>query len=94
MYRDGSYTGSVANAYYGYVQVKAIISGGALTALQILQYPNDRSTSRFINGQALPALEQEAIRAQTANVDTVSGASDTSGAFRQSLGAALVQAKT
>jgi len=92
-YKDGSFTGVVADAYYGYVQVKAIISGGSLTDVQILQFPNDRSTSRFINGQALPMLTQEAITAQTANVDTVSGASDTSAAFRQSLGAALAQAK-
>ena len=93
-YRDGSYTGVVADAYYGYIQVQAVISGGALTDVQILQYPNDRSTSRFINGQALPKLTQEAITIQTANVDTISGASDTSGAFRKSLSAALVQAKT
>lgn len=91
-YHNGSYTGSVANAYYGYVQVKAVVSGGKLSAVQILQYPNDRSTSRFINSQALPVLEQEAITIQGATVDSVSGASDTSGAFRESLGTALAQA--
>ncbi|HVW71895.1 MAG TPA: FMN-binding protein [Candidatus Paceibacterota bacterium] len=91
-YADGSYTGTAANAYYGYVQVKAVISGGKLTAVDILQYPNDRSTSRYINSQALPYLEQEAIAAQSANINTISGASDTSAAFKESLSAALAQA--
>jgi uncharacterized protein with FMN-binding domain len=92
-YRDGSYIGSVADAYYGNVQVKAIISGGKLTDVQVLQYPNDRDTSIQINHQALPYLKQEAIKAQSANVNTISGASDTSGAFRESLGVALAAAK-
>ncbi|HTR18501.1 MAG TPA: FMN-binding protein [Candidatus Paceibacterota bacterium] len=93
-YIDGSYTGSVADAYYGNVQVQATVSGGKLIDVTFLQYPNDRGTSRYINGQAMPLLVQEAIQAQSANVSGVSGASDTSAAFRQSLGAALAQAKT
>jgi uncharacterized protein with FMN-binding domain len=92
-YIDGFYTGSVADAYYGYVQVKAIISGGKITDVQFLNYPQDRSTSREINSQAMPYLTQEAIQAQSANVDTVSGATETSRAFRESLSSALAQAK-
>lgn len=92
-YKDGSYTGSVADAYYGNIQVKAIISGGKIVDVQFLQYPNDRGTSIEINSQAMPFLKQEAIAAQSANVDTVSGASDSSMAFRQSLADALSQAK-
>lgn len=92
-YADGTYTGSTADAYYGYVQVKATIQGGKLTAVDFLQYPSDRSTSRYINSQAMPLLQQEAISAQSANVSGVSGATDTSMAFIQSLGNALAQAK-
>jgi uncharacterized protein with FMN-binding domain len=73
--------------------VRATISGGKLTDVQFLSYPNDRSTSRRINSVAMPYLTQEAIQAQSASVATVSGASDTSAAFRQSLGNALSQAK-
>ncbi len=69
------------------------MSGGKLTNVQILQSPNDRSTSRYINSQALPYLVQEAIQAQSARVNTISGASDTSAAFRESLGVALAAAK-
>lgn len=93
-YKDGQYTGSVADAYYGNVQVQVTIAGGKLTKVNFLQYPSDRSTSRAINSQAVPYLQQEAIQAQSAQVDTVSGATYTSEAFVQSLGSALSQAKS
>jgi uncharacterized protein with FMN-binding domain len=92
-YKDGVFTGSVADAYYGLVQVKATIKNGLIADVTFLQYPNDRSTSRYINSQAMPMLTQEAIQAQSANVDIISGASATSGAFQQSLGDALALAK-
>lgn len=92
-YADGTYVGTSANAYYGMVQVQAAISGGKLTGVTFLSYPSDRSTSRYINAQAMPYLTQEALQVQGANVDIVSGATDTSLAFRQSLASALAQAK-
>lgn len=91
-YKNGTYTGTIADAYYGFVQVQAIVSGGQITDVRFLQYPNDNGTSRSINSQAMPYLIQEAIQAQSANVNTVSGASATSGAFQQSLQSALAQA--
>jgi uncharacterized protein with FMN-binding domain len=93
LYADGSYTGSPADAYYGIVQVKVIVTNGKIADVQFLQYPSDRSTSRYINGQAMPMLTQEAITAQSANVNGVSGATATSGAFIQSLASALALAK-
>jgi uncharacterized protein with FMN-binding domain len=93
-YTDGQYTGSVADAYYGNIQVEVTISGGKLTDVSFLQYPSDRSYSRYVNGQAMPYLKAEAIAAQSANVDIVSGATDSSQAFQQSLASALAQAKT
>lgn len=92
-YKDGSYTGSVADAYYGNVQVKAVISGGKLSDVVFLSYPNDRQNSVRINTYATPLLKSEAISAQSANVDAVSGASFTSKAFKESLSSALLQAK-
>jgi uncharacterized protein with FMN-binding domain len=91
-FKDGSYTGTVANAYYGNVQVEATISGGKLTAVKFLQYPNTHSTSVIINQQAMPYLQQEAIQAQSSKVQLISGATFTSMAFSQSLAAALSQA--
>lgn len=92
-FKDGQFTGDVADAFYGNVQVKAVISGGRITDVQFLQYPNDRETSIMINSQAMPLLTQEAIRAQSAQVDGVSGATQTSRAFVESLQSALNQAK-
>lgn len=93
LYTDGAYTGSAADAYYGLVQVKATVAGGKLTNVSFLQYPSDRSTSVMINRQAMPVLAQEAITAQSAKVDGVSGASYTSTGFQQSLASALAKAK-
>ena len=92
-YRNGSYTGPSVDAYYGNVQVRAIISGGKITDVQFLDYPHDRSTSVRINTRATPILRSEAIAAQNANVDGVSGASATSAAYQESLAGALAQAK-
>lgn len=93
MYKDGSYSGSVEDAFYGYVQVAAVITNGKLTDVLFLQYPNDNRTSIYINSQALPLLKQEAVSAQSANVDIISGASQTSPAFSKSLENALAKAK-
>jgi uncharacterized protein with FMN-binding domain len=92
-FRDGAYTGTRADAYYGLVQVRAHVQGGRLTSVEILSYPSDRRTSRSINGYALPLLEREVVRAQEANVDVVSGATLTAVAYERSLDAALKQAE-
>ncbi|OGH92097.1 MAG: hypothetical protein A2534_02745 [Candidatus Magasanikbacteria bacterium RIFOXYD2_FULL_39_9] len=92
-YRDGKYLGVSADAYYGRVQVAAIIEGGYIIHIQFLDFPQEQDTSKAINGMAVPILEQEAIAAQSAEVDIVSGATQTSKAFKQSLASALIQAK-
>lgn len=92
-FRDGTYTGSIENAYYGEVQVEATITGGELVAVTVLDFPQDRRTSRRINNYALPVLEEEVIAAQTARVDLVTGATLTSRAYRASLDTALRQAE-
>ena len=60
--------------------------------MQFLEYPNHRDRSVEINNYAMPQLTSEAISAQSAQVDVISGATDTSEAFMQSLGDALSQA--
>ncbi|GGF36122.1 hypothetical protein GCM10011321_28930 [Youhaiella tibetensis] len=92
-YRDGTYQGPVTDAYYGNMQVQATIQNGQLTGVDVLQYPNDRRTSRYINSQALPMLEQEVISAHSANVNLITGATLTSQAYVRSLQGALDQAR-
>ncbi len=92
-YKDGTYTGPQVDAFYGIVQVQAVIQNGKIATVQFLQYPNDRMTSVRINNVAVPYLQQEALQAQSANVDLISGATLTSEGFVQSLQPALDQAK-
>lgn len=93
-YKDGSYTGVSADASYGNVQVAAIISGGKLIDVNVLDYPSSHSDSVAINQQALPMLKQEAVQAQNPNnIQIISGATFTSEAFIQSLSSALNQAR-
>ncbi len=93
-YVNGTYTGDAANAYWGDVQVQVSVSGGKIADVQFVQYPSDHSTSVYINDQAMPILKSEAIQAQSAQVNGVSGASYTSAAFQESLASALSQAKS
>lgn len=90
---DGTYVGTQEDAYYGQVKVQITISAHQVVAVKVLDYPQDRRTSRSINSRALPILRQEAVAAATtANIDVVSGATLTSGAYIQSLRSALRQA--
>jgi uncharacterized protein with FMN-binding domain len=91
-YKDGTYTGSAADAFYGNVQVQTTVKSGKIVDVNFLSYPNDRGNSIRINNVAMPLLKQEAIQNQNANVDVVSGATATSQAFVQSLSSALSQA--
>jgi uncharacterized protein with FMN-binding domain len=94
-YKNGTFTGDSADASYGNVQVAAIISGGKLVDVTVLQYPNSHDTSVAINQQALPMLKQEAIQAQDPNnIQIISGATFTSQAFIQSLTTALNKAQS
>ena len=94
LYKDGEYVGDITDAYYGNVQVKVTVQDGKITDVLFLDYPQDRETSQMINSQAIPILRTETIQAQSSNVDVVSGATETSGAFIKSLESALVKART
>lgn len=64
-----------------------------ITAVRIPVYPDHTDRSVFINQQALPILIQETIQAQSSAIDMVSGATDTTEAFQQSLQSAILKAK-
>ena len=93
-YRDGQYTGTLADAYYGNVQVGVVVTGGKLAEVTFLKYPDQQQNSTRLNQDAIPHLNHEAIAVQSANVDSVTGASLTSAAFVESLSAALEQARS
>jgi uncharacterized protein with FMN-binding domain len=92
-YKDGVYAGDVVDVFYGNVQIQATVQNGKISDVKFLQSPSDRRTSIEINSQAMPMLQSEAIQAQSANVNGVSGATATSQGFIASLGSALAKAK-
>lgn len=73
---------------YGTVQVQVHIANHRITDVSTLSLPGD-GHSQQINSYAVPQLRQEALSKQSAHIDTVSGATLTSEAYRQSLQAAL-----
>jgi uncharacterized protein with FMN-binding domain len=77
---------------YGPVQVRIDVSGGKISKIDVLQYPNGMQRDQDINSYALPVLNQEALAAQSAQIDAVSGATYTSDGYTQSLQSALDQA--
>lgn len=85
-------TGSVAQTRWGPVQVQLTVSGGKITAVDVLQYPDGNGRDQQINSYALPILVQDTLSAQNANIDMVSGATVTSTGYLQSLQSALDQA--
>ncbi|MFD8718458.1 FMN-binding protein [Streptomyces sp. NPDC059629] len=84
-------TGQVAQTQYGAVQVRITVSGGKITKAEAVQAPkgglSDQKTAL-----AVPKLNQEAVAAGNANIDSVSGATYTSTGYKQSLQSALDQA--
>jgi uncharacterized protein with FMN-binding domain len=87
-----NYTGAAANTQWGTVQVRITVQSGKITSSQAVQYPQGTSRDTQINSTALPILNQEAVQQQSASIDTVSGATVTSGGYLQSLQSAIDQA--
>ncbi|MGV9455035.1 FMN-binding protein [Streptomyces sp. NPDC003635] len=85
-------TGVTASTKYGPVQVRITLSGSTITGATAVQYPDETARSQDISSAAVSKLNQETLAAQSANIDTVSGATYTSAGYRQSLQSALDQA--
>jgi uncharacterized protein with FMN-binding domain len=91
--KSGSFTGQTYTNPYGNVQVQVVISGGKITSVKTIQYPNGHQQSVFINSQALPLLEQEVLNAQSAQINIIGGATFTSQGYAQSVQSALDAAR-
>lgn len=82
-------TGETAQTRWGPVQVKITVKNGKITDVTAVQSPSDNPRDQEINSYALPELRREVLSAQSASIDTVSGATYTSDGYRQSLQSAL-----
>jgi len=90
--KDGTFNGTTVQTPFGPMQVAAVISGGKITDVKVLQRTNQGGRSIQISNQADPMLRSEVLQAQSANVSTIGGATYTSEGYLQSLQAALAQA--
>jgi len=86
---NGTYNGSVAQTRWGPVQVVITVSGGKITAVDVPTYPTANGRDQQINAYAIPILKRGTMSAQSAGIDTVSGATVTSRGYIQSLQAAI-----
>jgi uncharacterized protein with FMN-binding domain len=93
LYKDGTYRGPQVDVFYGIVEVQVDVQNGKIANVNFLKYPSDRRTSQRINSIAMPYLQQEALQAQSAHINIISGATLTSEGFMMSLDAALKTAK-
>lgn len=81
--------GTVAQTQWGPVQVQVRIVNHRITDVTALVYPSGSGHDQAINSYALPRLRQEVLSAQSARIDGVSGATVTTGGYKESLQAAL-----
>jgi len=88
---SGVFDGDIQQTRYGPVQVEITVSGGKITSVTALQYPTS-GRSGMISQQAIPQLVQEVLKAQSASINGVSGASYTSQGFYSSLVTAISKA--
>lgn len=85
----GTFTGADIPNRFGDVEVRVVITDGRISDVQALRLPFDRAESAYISQVAAPMLRTEALQAQSANIDIISGATYTSDSYAQSLETAL-----
>jgi len=86
---SGTATGDSVATRYGNAQVRVTVKDGKIVQIDALQLQANDPRSVQISSTAAPILQQEALAAQTAGVDAVSGATYTSASYTQSLQSAL-----
>jgi uncharacterized protein with FMN-binding domain len=84
--------GAVESNQYGNVQVRITVTGGKIVDVSAVQLPQGDPRSAQISSYAAPQLRQEALTAQSASINTVSGASYTSAGYQASLQSAIAKA--
>lgn len=92
-FKDGTYTGASTSTEWGDVQLQITVSSGKITNISALTYPNDEGKSVAINQEAIPAYTKEAISNQSADIQAISGATETYKGFTGSLQDAINQAQ-
>jgi uncharacterized protein with FMN-binding domain len=78
---------------FSVIQVKATLTHGRLTGVETVALSGDGPHTQALNARAEPILRAEALKAGSADVDTVSGATSTSEIWIASLRGAIRKAR-
>jgi uncharacterized protein with FMN-binding domain len=90
--KSGTYVGDPVSSQFSTIQVEVVVSGGKISDIKLLEDTDEDEHSAQVDGYAVPILRSEALSAQSANVDMVSGATFTSQSYTQSLQSAIDRA--
>ena len=82
-----------ATTPFSIIQLRVTLTGGELTRVETLELSGDNARTEAINARAEPILREEALKAGSAKIDVVSGATYTSRSYRTSLQAAIDRAR-
>jgi uncharacterized protein with FMN-binding domain len=86
---SGTFPGGTAQTDFGPVQVEIVVADNRITDVKALQLTNMGGRSVEISNYAAPLLRTEALSAQSANIQSISGATYTSMGYQQSLQSAI-----
>jgi uncharacterized protein with FMN-binding domain len=89
---SGTFTGDAVMTRWGVVQVEITVENGKITKSEAVQYPQENHKDVEINSYAVPILNDNAVAAQSADLDAISGATVTTDGYVQSLQSAIDQA--
>lgn len=92
-YKDGTYQGGTYSSRYGDVRLSVVIQNGKIVDVATDVLTEFDPQSQEIDNEAVPRLKSQALAVQSANIDSVSGASFTSASYQRSLQSALDKAK-
>ncbi|MEA2324494.1 MAG: hypothetical protein QOD81_4344 [Solirubrobacteraceae bacterium] len=84
---------STTTTPFSVISLRVTLTGGELTRVETVELSSDGPRTEAINARAEPILREEALRAGSADIDVVTGATYTSRSYRQSLQAAIDEAR-
>ncbi len=87
-----TFTGSASTMKWGTTQVRITVAGGRITDVTAVQLPDSKAKSVRLSTNAAAVLRTRVLAAQSADVDTVSGATMTADAYLDSLQSAIDKA--
>lgn len=90
--KDGTYDGDVVQTRYGPMQIEVVITNGKIASAVALQHPDGDRTSRQINEQVIPMLNDAIVQYQTLNFGNVSRATFSTNGYKESAQSALDKA--